>query len=201
MMFPFERAAHSRGSRLQKQLSLFRPLFEPDLNKEDIMAQVTFQGSPVQTVGELPSVGSAAPDFTLVKQDLSDVSLADLKGQNIVLNIFPSIDTGVCATSVRTFNEKAAGLENTTVLCVSVDLPFAHGRFCGAEGIENAVTASAFRASFGGDYGVAIEGGALDSLFARGVVVIDGSGKVVYTELVAEITDEPNYDAALSALG
>lgn len=164
------------------------------------MAQVTFKGSPVQTVGELPDIGSPAPAFTLVKQDLSDISLSDFAGKKLVLNIFPSIDTGVCAASVRVFNSQAATLENTAVLCVSVDLPFAHGRFCGDEGIENVDTASAFRSDFGSAYGVTLADSALAGLFARAVVVIDESGKVVYTELVPEIAQEPNYDATLAAL-
>jgi len=164
------------------------------------MAQVTFKGSPVQTIGELPSIGNAAPDFTLVKQDLSETSLADYIGKKLVLNIFPSIDTGVCALSVKAFNAKAAGLDNTVVLCVSVDLPFAHARFCGAEGIENVETASAFRSNFGENFGVTLTDSPLAGLFARAVVIIDESGKVIYTELVPEIAQEPNYDAALDAL-
>ena len=164
------------------------------------MAQITFQGNPIQTAGDLPAIGSAAPDFTLLKQDLSEVSLADLAGKRIVLNIFPSIDTGVCATSVRSFNEKASGLHNTVVLCVSVDLPFALSRFCGAEGINDAEAVSAFRSSFGADYGVTIEEGPLAALLSRAVVAINGEGKVIYTEQVPEITQEPDYDAALAAL-
>lgn len=165
------------------------------------MAQVTFKGSPVQTIGDLPAVGSDAPGFTLVKQDLSEVSLSDFSGKKLVLNIFPSIDTPVCALSVKAFNQSAASLENTAVLCVSVDLPFAQARFCGAEGIENVTTASAFRANFGDHYGVTIKDGPLAGLFARAVVVIDESGKVIYTELVPEIAQEPDYEAALAALG
>ena len=165
------------------------------------MAQITFKGSPVQTVGDLPAVGSFAPDFKLVKQDLSDASLADYKGRKLVLNIFPSIDTPVCALSVKAFNKSAAALENTAVLCVSMDLPFAQARFCGAEGIENAETASAFRSSFGDHYGVTIADSALAGLLARAVVVIDESGKVIYTELVPEIAQEPDYEATLNALG
>ena len=165
------------------------------------MAQVTFKGSPVQTVGELPGIGSDAPDFTLVKQDLSETTLADYSGQKLVLNIFPSIDTGVCALSVKAFNEKAAGLNNASVLCVSVDLPFAHARFCGAEGIEKVETASSFRANFGEHYGVTIADGPLAGLLARAVVVIDETGQVIYTELVPEIAQEPDYAAAIVALG
>lgn len=164
------------------------------------MAQITFKGSPVSTIGELPAVGSAASDFTLVKQDLSETSLSDYKGQKLVLNIFPSIDTGVCALSVKAFNAKAASLENTMVLCVSVDLPFAQARFCGAEGIENVVTASAFRSNFGEHYGVTIADGPLAGLLSRAVVIIDETGKVTYTEQVPEIAQEPDYDAALAAL-
>lgn len=164
------------------------------------MAQITLKGSPVQTVGELPGIGNPAPDFTLVKRDLSEISLADYAGKKLVLNIFPSIDTGVCAASVRVFNSQATKLENTTVLCVSMDLPFAHDRFCGAEGIENAETASAFRSNFGDHYGVTIADGPLAGLLSRAVVVIDETGKVVYTEQVPEIAQEPDYDAALAAL-
>jgi thiol peroxidase len=164
------------------------------------MAQVTFKGSPVQTAGELPGIGTPAPDFTLVKQDLSETTLADYTGKKLVLNIFPSIDTPVCALSVKAFNQKAASLENTAVLCVSVDLPFAQARFCGAEGIENVETASAFRANFGDHYGVTIADGPLTGLLARAVIVIDESGKVIYSELVPEIAQEPDYDAALAAL-
>lgn len=164
------------------------------------MAKITLKGTPVNTIGELPAKGTDAADFNLVKQDLSETTLADYKGQRVVLNIFPSIDTGVCATSVRRFNEEAAGLENTTVLCVSVDLPFALGRFCGAEGIENVVPASAFRAAFGEQYGALIADGPLAGLLSRAVVVIDENGKVAYTEQVPEITQEPDYDAALASL-
>jgi len=164
------------------------------------MAKITLKGSPINTTGELPAKGSVAPDFTLVKLDLSETILADYKGQRVVLNIFPSIDTGVCATSVRRFNEEVAALENTVVLCVSMDLPFALGRFCGAEGIENVVPASAFRSAFGDHYGVLIADGPLAGLLSRAVVVIDGAGKVIYTEQVPEITQEPDYAAALSAL-
>ena len=164
------------------------------------MAKITFKGSPIQTSGELPAKGTAAPDFALVKQDLSETVLADYKGKRLVLNIFPSIDTGVCATSVRKFNERAAALTNAVVLCVSMDLPFAQSRFCGAEGIKNVVTASAFRSAFGEHYGVIIAEGPLAGLFARAVVVINESGKVVYAEQVPEIAQEPNYEAALAAL-
>ena len=164
------------------------------------MAQITFKGSPVSTIGNLPAAGSVAPDFKLVKQDLSDAVLADYKGKKLVLNIFPSIDTGVCALSVKAFNAKAAGLENTVVLCVSADLPFAQARFCGAEGIENVETASTFRATFGEDYGVTIADGPLAGLLSRAVVVIDETGGVIYTEQVPEIAQEPDYADALNAL-
>lgn len=163
------------------------------------MATITLQGNPVETCGELPAVGSQAPDFTLIKSDLSEVSLGDYKGQKLVLNIFPSIDTPTCATSVRTFNRKAADT-GANVLCVSADLPFAAARFCGAEGIDKVATGSTFRSDFGNDYGQTITGGPLTGILARAVVVIDETGKVVHTEQVSEIANEPNYDAALSAL-
>lgn len=164
------------------------------------MATVTLKGDPIETVGELPARGNAAPDFTLVKTDLSEVSLSEFHGKNVILNIFPSIDTGVCAKSVRAFNERATGLENTAVVCISADLPFAAARFCGAEGIENVTTASSFRSSFGQDYGVAITSGPLTGLLSRAVVVIDTTGKVIYTEQVAETGQEPDYDSAIAAL-
>lgn len=164
------------------------------------MADITFKDSPVTTIGELPAVGSKAPSFDLVGSDLSPVTLADFAGKKIVLNIFPSLDTGVCAQSVRTFNEKAAGLEGTVVINVSLDLPFAQARFCGAEGIDNAIVASGFRSSFGSDYGVTFTSGPLEGLFSRSVVIIDAEGTVVYNQQVAETTDEPDYDAALAAL-
>lgn len=164
------------------------------------MANITLKGNPVTTVGELPAVGSQAPAFTLVQGDLSEITLEDLAGKRVVLNIFPSVDTPTCATSVRTFNEKVSSLDNTVVVCVSADLPFAMSRFCGAEGIENVKLGSAFRASFGDDYGVAFETGPLKGLLSRSVVVIDENGKVVYTEQVAETADEPSYEGAISAL-
>jgi len=166
------------------------------------MATVTLKGTPAKTSGELPSKGNQAPQFTLVKSDLSEVSLSDFKGKKVILNIFPSIDTGICAMSVRKFNEKVASLDNTVVLCISKDLPFAHARFCGAEGIENAITLSTFRDNdqFAKDYGVLIEEGGFKGLFARSVVVVDESGNVVYTELVGEIAEEPNYESALNAI-
>ena len=163
------------------------------------MAEITFRGNPIHTVGELPDIGEPAPAFTLTGTDLGDVSNETYSGQPVVLNIFPSIDTQVCATSVRTFNERAAD-SGVAVLCISEDLPFASARFCGAEGIENVKPASAFRSSFGTDYGVTIADGPLAGLLARSVVVVDGSGNVAYTELVPEIAQEPNYDAALEAV-
>lgn len=164
------------------------------------MAQITLGGNPVQTVGELPAVGSPAPSFTLAKNDFSALSNADLEGKRVVLNIFPSLDTAACAATVRKFNELAAGLANTTVVCVSADLPFAMGRFCAAEGIENVITASAFRSDFGTAYGVTMADGKLAGLLARSVVVLDEHGTVVYTELVPVIAQEPDYDAAVAAL-
>ena len=164
------------------------------------MATTAFKGAPVQTVGELPSVGSAAPSYDLVGNGLSQVTPASAEGKRVVLNIFPSVDTGVCAASVRKFNELAAGLDNTVVLNVSADLPFAQGRFCGAEGIENVEVGSTFRSSFGSDYGVTMTDGPLAGLLARSVVVVDTDGTVKYTQLVDEITTEPDYDSAIAAL-
>jgi thiol peroxidase len=165
------------------------------------MAQITLHGNPINTVGELPSVGSPAPAFNLVGTDLGAVGNDQFSGKPVVLNIFPSIDTGVCAASVRKFNELAAELEGTTVINVSHDLPFAQARFCGAEGIENVKTGSAFRDSFGQSYGVSIVDGPMAGLLARAVVVVGADGKVAYTELVPEIAQEPDYDAALAAVG
>lgn len=162
--------------------------------------ETAFQDNPVNTVGQLPAEGEQAPSYTLVGTDLSTVSAQDMTGRRVVLNIFPSLDTGVCAASVRRFNELAAGLENTTVLCVSADLPFAQERFCGAEGIENVVAASSFRSTFGQDWGVEMVDGPLEGLLARAVVVLDENGTVTYTQLVPEITQEPNYDDAVAAL-
>lgn len=165
------------------------------------MANVTLKGNEIHTSGSMPEVGSIAPDFKGVKSDLSELSLSDLKGKRVVLNVFPSLDTSVCAASVRRFNKEAASLNNTVVLAVSKDLPFAHGRFCTTEGIENVVALSAFRCScFEDKYGMLLIDGPLNGLLARGVVVIDEAGKVVYTELVPEITSEPNYEAALASL-
>lgn len=165
------------------------------------MAKVTLKGNPINTSGSLPSKGSKAPDFKLVKSDLSHLSLSDLSGKKVILNIFPSLDTDVCATSVRKFNQLAAGRDNTVVLAISKDLPFAHGRFCSTEGINNVVTLSGFRDSgFGKSYGVDLVDGPLAGLYARSVVVTDEKGNVVYTELVPEIVQEPDYDKALAAL-
>lgn len=165
------------------------------------MATLTFHGNQVNTAGTLPAVGSAAPQFCLTGRDLGDVTLAGLRGRKVVLNIFPSIDTPVCATSVRRFNEEASALGDTTILAISADLPFAVGRFCAAEGLENVVSASVFRSpEFGKDYGVVVTDGALRGLLSRAIVVIDTEGKVLYTEHVPEITTEPNYAAALQAL-
>jgi thiol peroxidase len=163
------------------------------------VAQITLRGNQINTVGELPAIGSQAPGFTLTGTDLGEVSSSQFSGTPVLLNIFPSIDTPVCATSVRTFNERAAA-GGVTVLCVSNDLPFAQKRFCGAEGIENVTTASAFRDGFGENYGVTIVDGPMAGLLARAIVVIDADGKVAYTELVPEIAQEPDYDAALAAL-
>jgi thiol peroxidase len=164
------------------------------------MAQITLRGNPINTVGELPAVGTAAPTFTLTGTDLGAVTSDQYRDKAVLLNIFPSVDTPVCAMSVRTFNERAAG-SGVSVLCVSNDLPFAQNRFCGAEGIENVKTASAFRDSFGADYGITITDGPMAGLLGRAVVVVGADGKVAYTELVPEIGQEPNYDAALAALG
>lgn len=164
------------------------------------MADITFQGNPITTVGNLPEKGAQAPAFALVGTDLSDVELKNFAGKQLVINIFPSIDTGVCQASVRAFNEKAGGRDNTVVLNVSKDLPFAQERFCAAEGIENVVSASAFRSSFGEDYGVTMTAGPLEGLLSRAVVVVDADGSVVYTEQVPEIGQEPDYEAALGAL-
>lgn len=164
------------------------------------MATITLQGNPFETVGNLPAVGSDAPAFTLVKTDLSEVGMGDFAGRTVVLNIYPSVDTGICAASTRRFNEVASSNPDVAVLCVSADLPFAHSRFCGAEGLENVVSLSTFRsADFGKDYGVTIANGPLVGLMSRAVVVIK-DGKVAYTEQVPEIVQEPNYDAALAAL-
>lgn len=165
------------------------------------MASITLGGNPINTIGNLPKVGSKAPDFQLVKTDLSTVTLADFAGSKVVLNIFPSIDTPTCATSVRTFNADASQLENTKVLCISRDLPFAQNRFCGAEGLENVLNLSDFKTgSFGKDYGLEIEDSVLSGLHSRVVIVLDENGIIKYAEQVAEIANEPNYELALAAL-
>lgn len=165
------------------------------------MATVTLKGNEIHTLGSLPTVGNNVPSFSLVKNDLSVISNADFAGKKVVYNIFPSIDTGTCAASTRRFNEEAASLENTVVVCVSRDLPFAQSRFCGAEGIENVVMASDYRTGdFGKDFGVIFTDGPLNALLSRSVVVADETGKVIYTEQVAETVDEPNYDNALASL-
>jgi len=165
------------------------------------MAHVKLHGDTVNTKGNLPTIGQKAPDFTLVKNDLSRISLEQYKGSNVILNIFPSIDTGTCATSVRTFNQKAAGLDNTKVVCISKDLPFAMGRFCGAENITNVDTLSDFDGgAFSDAYGVTLVDGPLKGLAARSIVALNPEGEVIYTELVDEITHEPNYDAVLAKL-
>ena len=165
------------------------------------MAQVTLRGNPVQVEGELPQTGSKAPDFTLTAGDLSEVTLATFAGKRKVLNIFPSVDTPTCATSVRTFNAQANDVSNTVVLCISSDLPFAQKRFCGTEGLDNVQSLSDFRnADFAVDYGVSIADGPLRALTARAVVVLDENDNVLYSELVPEIGQEPNYEAALAVL-
>ena len=164
------------------------------------MNQVTRQGTPVDIAGTFPQTGSQAPDFCLAAGDLSDKTLADFAGKRKVLNIFLSVDTGVCAQSVRTFNQKAAALSNTVVLCISADLPFAQARFCGAEGISNVVMLSSFRSSFAQDYGVAIASSGLRGLTARAVLVLDENNRVLHGELVADIANEPDYEAALRVL-
>jgi thioredoxin-dependent peroxiredoxin len=165
------------------------------------MAKITLKGNPINTMGDLPKIGEQIKDFELVKNDLSRVTLKDFSGSRLVLNIFPSLDTGTCAMSVRNFNKKAASLKNTKVLCISRDLPFAQARFCGVEGIENAITLSDFATgNFGKKYNLEITDGPLAGLHSRSVIVVDEKGKVIYTEQVSEIVDEPNYDAAIKLL-
>ncbi len=162
--------------------------------------EATFKGNPVRLSGELPAKGTKAPAFTLTGQNLNDISLEDLRGKRVVLNIFPSLDTDVCAASVRCFNKEASELDNTVVLCVSEDLPFAAARFCTVNGIENVSTASGFRSGFGKDYGVVIEEGPLRGLYTRALVVIDENGDIAGTSLCKEITEEPDYEFAISLL-
>ncbi len=164
------------------------------------MTNTAMKGTPVQLSGDLPAVGQQAPQFTLVGTDLADVTSQQFQGRRLVLNIFPSVDTGVCATSVRRFNELASGLDNTTVVCVSKDLPMAQGRFCGAEGLDDVVMGSDFRGGFDQAYGVLQADGPLKGLLARAVVVVDADGSVLHSQLVDEITTEPDYDAAVAAL-
>lgn len=165
------------------------------------MAKITLKGNTIHTSGELPAIGETAKDFQLTGVDLSTKSLNDFKGKKLILNIFPSVDTGTCAASVRNFNKTAADLENTMVLCISRDLPFAQNRFCGAEGIENVVMLSDFKTGqFGEDYGLTILDGPLSGLHSRCIVVINYNGEVIYTEQVAETVDEPNYEKALAVL-
>ena len=164
------------------------------------MASITLKGNPFQTIGELPAVGSKAKNFSLRTVELNNISLADFAGSKVILNIFPSVDTGTCATSVRTFNKTASDLDNTKVICVSRDLPFAHARFCGAEGIKNVISASDISGAFAADYGLKITEGPLEGLCSRSIVVLDESGSVIYTEQVPETVDEPNYEAAINAL-
>ena len=165
------------------------------------MAEITVGGNLVHTIGELPAVGSKAPDFTLVKDDLSKTTLTDYKGKKVVMNIFPSLDTGTCAASVRRFNAEASNLDNTVVLCISRDTPFAQKRFCGAEGLDNVITLSDFNTGqFVKDYGLQVIDGVMEGFASRVVIILDEEGKVTYTQQVAEVVDEPNYDEALAAL-
>lgn len=165
------------------------------------MSSITLGGNPANTIGQLPQTGTQTPDFKLVNTDLAEVSLSDFAGSCVILNVFPSVDTGICATSTRKFNEKAASLNNTKVVCVSKDLPFAFKRFCGAEGIDNVVCLSDFATGdFGRDYGLTMADTALKGLHSRAVIVLDENGKVIYTEQVPDIAQEPNYEAALAVL-
>ena len=165
------------------------------------MAKITLKGNPFKTSGNLPKIGKNAPKFSLIKADLSKAKLKEFKGSKLILNIFPSLDTGTCAASVRRFNKEASELENTKVLCISRDLPFAQARFCGAEGLENVITLSDFsKGKFGKSYGLTIKDGPLANLHSRAIVILNEEGEVTYTEQVSEIVDEPNYEAALKAL-
>lgn len=165
------------------------------------MTTITLKGKPINTIGTLPKQGSMAPDFTLTKVDLAEITLKDLVGKKVILNIFPSIDTSVCATATRKFNEAASNLNDTVVVCISADLPFAQNRFCGAEGLKNVIMASTFRhPEFGKQYGVMIVDGPLRGFMSRAVLVLDKKGQVIYTQQVPEIAEEPNYDAALAAV-
>ncbi|WP_224069450.1 thiol peroxidase [Arachidicoccus terrestris] len=174
--------------------------YNPSQKNTSFMTTIQFKGNPIHTVGALPQKGTEAPDFTLVGVDLSNKSLSDFKGKYVILNIFPSVNTGVCAASVRQFNKDAASVPNATVLCISKDLPFAQSQFCGAEGIENVVMLSDFRTDFGHQYGVQMADGPLQGLLSRAVVVINPEGKIIYEQQVPEITEEPNYEKALAAI-
>jgi thiol peroxidase len=177
---------------LEKRMRIF---------ERKIMAKITFKGNPVKISGNLPAKGTQAPDFTLVKSDLSTLSLVEFRGKKVVMNIFPSIETSVCSTSVRKFNQMAAGMKNSVVLAISKDLPLAHKRFCTTEGIDNLVTLSGFRdSSFGKEYGVDTLEGPFTGLYARSVIILDEKGKVIYTQLVPETTEEPDYESAIAAL-
>lgn len=165
------------------------------------MAQITLKGNIINTIGDLPEIGTLSPDFSLTKTDFTETTLSDYKGKNVILNIFPSLDTSTCAASVRHFNKEAGGLSNTVVLCISKDLPFAHKRFCESEGIENVINASEFRnTAFSDAYKVKFANGPLAGLFSRSIVVINSEGKVIYTQQVPETTQEPDYEKALASL-
>lgn len=195
--------SNDRKDTRLKNFYCLKPFCTPYLvsSTKNTMAKITLGGNPIHTNAELPAVGSAAPAFTLTGSDLQEVSLADFKGQRLVLNIFPSIDTNVCAASVRRFNQEAAGLQNTQVLNMSRDLPFAHKRFCAAEGLDKVLTLAEYKShAFGDAYGVAISDSAFAGLLARAVVVLDAAGVVIHSELVPEIGQEPDYAAALAAL-
>lgn len=164
------------------------------------MTALTFKNNPIEALGNFPTAGQSAPDFNLVTSDLSELRLSDLAGQRIIFNIFPSVDTAVCALQLKTFSQKIANLDNTTLLFASLDLPFAYSRFCAAEGVENAITASDFRHHSLRNYGVTMSGGPLDGLYARAVLVMDSSHQIIHSELVQEVTNEPDYEAAISSL-
>ncbi|MFK7781833.1 thiol peroxidase [Psychroserpens sp.] len=165
------------------------------------MASVTLGGTPVNTSGTLPEIGSQAPDFKLTTTDLSTKTLNDYSGSNLVLNVFPSVDTGTCAQSIRTFNKEASSLENTKVLCISKDLPFAMARFCGAEGLDNVISLSDYKdGNFGKTYGLDFTDGAFETLLSRCIIIVDSKGKILHTQQVSEIADEPNYEKALASL-
>ena len=182
-------------------LSLFNSKLKCIIYQFKKMAKITLKGNPVNTYGNLPSAGTEAPGFRLVKSDLGELTLEELRGKKVILDISPSLDTSVCATAIRKFNELAAGRNDTVVLAITKDLPFAHGRFCSTEGITNVITLSGFRnSSFGKDYGIEVIDGSFTGLYARSIVVIDEEGIIRYTELVPEIAQEPDYDSALAAL-